>query len=169
MEPKMVKLAAIKIAGFVLMTKNKDGENNKAIPKFWYDYFHDGRKEKIHKETFVKNHNEYGACFQENSENGEFEYVIGLEVKEGHAIPKEYHVCTIPEAMFAVFSSPPADDKDFSSAIQGTWNYIFSEWFPHSGYEYDKNSVDFEFYDEASMGYTGKVCKIFIPVVKKVI
>ena len=167
MEPKMVKKDAVKIAGFMLKSKTKDGENLKEIPKFWYDYVFNGRQEKIHKEFFIKSHDEYGACFPENPENGEFEYIIGLEVKEGHDIPKEYNVCTIPEALYAVFSTPPTDEENFSKEIQGTWKYIFSEWFPNSGYEFENGKVDYELYTERATGEKGKICEICIPVVKK--
>jgi len=167
MEPKMVKKEAVKLAGFALKTRSKDGENTREIPKFWLDYIKDGRCKKLHEETFVKNHVEYGACFPENPENGEFIYVIGVEVKDGHIIPEGYHVCTIPDALYAVFSSPPAEKAKFSSEIQGTWKYIYSEWFPNSGYEFHGGKVDFELYDERCMGETGNVCDIYIPVVKK--
>jgi AraC family transcriptional regulator len=166
MEPKMVKMTAVKLAGFALKTRAKDGENTNAIPQFWKDCMADGRHEKLHGESFVKSHNDYGACFPENPENGEFEYVIGVEVKDNHDVPDGYHVSTIPEALFAVFSTPPADDAGFSPAIQGTWKYIFSEWFPKSGYEFDGNGVDFELYDERCMSATGKVCDIYIPVTR---
>ena len=167
MEPRMVKKPAVKLAGFVLNTRTEDGENFKAIPKFWLEYLNEGRKERLHNEAFVVNHSEYGACFPENPENGEFEYVIGVEVKNGADVPEGYHVCTLPEALFAVFSSPPADEANFSSSISGTWKYIFAEWFPNSGYEFDGKGVDFEFYDERCIGETGNVCNIYIPVVKK--
>ena len=167
MEPKMVKMAAFTLAGFALRTRTEGGENNKAIPRFWQEYSRDGRMEKLHGESFLKSHTEYGACFPENPENGEFEYVIGVEVKDDHDVPGGYHVCTVPESLFAVFSSPPANDPGFVQAIQGTWNYIFSEWFPGSGYEYDGNGADFELYDERCMSAEGKVCDIYIPVVKK--
>ena len=168
MEPKMIKKPEIKIAGFCVKTVTKDGENMKVIPKFWQDYCFNGRQEKLHKETFLKNHVEYGACFPENPENGEFEYVIGVEVKEGAVIPAEYHVCLVPEALFAVFTTPPAlSDAEFSPTIQGTWKYIFSEWFPSSGYEFAPGKVDFELYDERCTGESNKVMDIYIPVVKK--
>jgi len=167
MEPKMVKKPAVRLAGFLLKTRSKDGENYKAIPQFWEEYLADGRNEKLHKEAFLKNHSEYGACFPENAENGEFNYVIAVEVKDGFNVPEGYHVCTIPEALYAVFSSPPADEANFSQAIQGTWKYIYSEWFPDSGYEFAANCVDFEYYDERCMNETGKVCDIYIPVCKK--
>ena len=57
--------------------------------------------------------------------------------------------------------------ENFSPSIQGTWKYIFSEWFPNSGYEFMENGVDFKLYDERSQGETGKVIEIFVPVVKK--
>jgi AraC family transcriptional regulator len=163
MEPKMVKKAAIKVAGFAIKTKAKNGENSKPIPKFWHDFCTDGRQEKLHKESFLKNHDEFGVCFPENPENGEFEYVIGVEVKDNHSIPEGYHVCVIPEALYAVFSSPPADESNFVAAIQGTWKYIFSEWFPTSGYEYANNGIDFELYEEQRING----CDIYIPICKK--
>jgi len=166
-EPKMVKKPAIKIAGFANKTKTKKGEYFKAIPKFWHDYCTDGRQEKLHKELFLKSHEEYGVCFPENPENGEFDYVIGLEVKEGHDIPKGYLVYTIPEALYAVFTTPPANEAKFISSVQGTWKYIFNEWFPKSGYEFTVNGVNFELYDERCMGNTNKIVDICIPVVKK--
>jgi AraC family transcriptional regulator len=167
MEPKMVKKTAIKLAGFVIKTTTKDGENFRIIPKFWQEYMTDGRCEKIHKETFFTNHAEYGACFMTDPENGLLDYVIGLETKDGMDIPKNYYVCTIPEALYAVFSSPPVDRSNFPAEIQGTWKYIYNEWFPKSGYEFDENGVDFEYYDERAMAETGCVCDIYIPVIKK--
>jgi AraC family transcriptional regulator len=167
MEPKMVNKPAIKIAGFVLKTKTKNGKHIKAVPKFWYNYCTDGRQEKLHNELFLKNHEEYGASFPENPKNGEFEYVIGLEVEEGHDIPKGYHVYTIPEALYAVFTTPPVDESRFTSSIQSTWKYIFNEWLPKSGYEFAANGVNLELYDEQNMNNTDKIANICIPVVMK--
>jgi AraC family transcriptional regulator len=167
MEPKMVKKESVKLAGFVLKTRTKDGENNKEIPKFWQEYLSDGRCKQLHGESFLKNHAEYGACFSVNMETGEIEYVIGVEVKEGHDVPNGYYVCTLPEALYAVFTTPPADESNFVSSIQGTWNYIYSEWFPTSGYEFDSKGVDYELYDERCIVKTGKIIDIYIPIVKK--
>jgi AraC family transcriptional regulator len=167
MEPKMVKKEAVKIAGFALKTTVNGGQNKTEIPKFWMEYLSDGRCKKLHGENFVKSHTEFGACFPENPENGEFVYVIGVEVKDGCEIPGDYHVCVIPEALYAVFSSPPTDEANFSKEIQGTWKYIYSEWFPNSGYEFANGKVDLELYDKNNMGEKGNICDIYIPVVKK--
>lgn len=167
MEPKFVTRPAIKVAGFSLKTTNKDGENNAAIPAFWLAYLNDGRCQKLHKEDFVKSHSEYGACFPENPQTGEFIYVIGVEPKDGADVPPPYECYELPAATYAVFSSPPSDRANFSNSIQGTWSYIYNEWFPNSGYEYADGCVDFELYDERCMGDTGCVCDICIPVTKK--
>lgn len=168
MKPKMVRKESIKICGFALKTTTKDGENYREIPKFWQAYMEDGRCEKLHGESFLKNHAEYGACFPGKPDSGEVEYVIGAEVKDYSAIPAGYHVCSIPGALYAVFSTPPAAGENFTKEIQNTWKYIYSEWFANSGYKFDAGKVDFELYGESCMGETGKVCEIYIPVVKKI-
>ena len=173
MEPKMVKKEAIKIAGFKKNLNSNGGTHNNEIPKFWFDYLNDGSMERLHAELFLKDHTEYGVCSLLNSETGEIQYVIGVEIKEGHEIPEGYHVCSIPQALYAVFTSPPVIDTDsfedfsFPNAIQGTWGYIYSEWFPQSGYESDSNGVDYELYDERSKNNNGKAMDICISVTKK--
>lgn len=167
LEPKFVTLPAVRLAGFALKTTSAAGENLKTIPAFWNAYLRDGRMEKLHRESFVKKHDEYGACFPEDPETGEFEYVIGVEPKEGAPIPEEYCVCELPPAAYAVFSTPPCGAAEFSSSIQGVWQYIFNEWFPKSGFEYAPGCVDFELYDDRCMSETGKVCDIYIPIEKR--
>lgn len=167
LEPKFVTLPTIKLAGYALKTTTVDGQNSKSIPAFWDAYIADGRMTKLHSENFVKDHAEYGACFPEDPETGEFEYVIGVPPKDGAEIPAGYHICELPPATYAVFSTPPCDAAKFSPTIQGVWDYIFNEWFPRVGYEYAPNCVDFELYDERCMSETGKVCDIYIPVIKK--
>lgn len=67
---------------------------------------------------------------------------------------------------YAVLSTPPSDATNFVAAIQETWNYIFNEWFHKSGYEYAPGCNDFELYDGRCMLDEGKICDIYIPVVK---
>lgn len=165
MEPKFVTLPAVKLAGCVLKTDTK--QSKKAIPEFWGAYMTDGRMNKLHGESFVKVHSEYGACFPENPETGEFEYIIGVEVHDGTEIPEAYQVRELPPSTYAVFSTPPCGADSFVPSIQGVWGYIMGEWFPQSGYEYAPGGVDFELYDERCMSETEKVCDIYIPVLKK--
>ena len=166
MEPIIKAIPAIKLAGYVIKTKNVDGENSKDIPAFWGAIMEDGRHEKLHNESFLKNHSDYGACFAEDKETGEFEYAICVEIKDGATVPPEYHTCEIPAATYAVFRTPPSKDEGFSASIQGAWQYIFNDWFPSSGYEYAPGCVDFELYNEDWMTDDEMFCEIWIPVVK---
>jgi len=68
METKMVKKESVKLAGFTLKTKTKDGINFKAILKFWQKFMNDGRIENLHGESFPKNYADYRACFPQNPE-----------------------------------------------------------------------------------------------------
>jgi len=167
MDPRFVTLPAIPLAGYAIETSNIDGENNKEIPAFWMAYMTDGRMERLHGSDFLKKHDEYGACFAVDPENGIFSYVIGVEVKEGAEIPEAFYTCEIPPATYAVFSTPPCDKAELAKNIQGTWVYIMDDWFPSSGYEYAAGCVDFEYYDEKCMGETNNVCDIYIPVAKR--
>lgn len=48
---------------------------------------------------------------------------------------------------YAVFTTPKVPHKEMVSSIHQTWNAVFSEWFPHSGYEHC-GVTEFELYDE---------------------
>ena len=166
MEPIIKTMPAIKLVGFMIRTKNVEGENSTDIPAFWDAYISDGRQKKLHSESFVKKCSEYGACFSADPNSGEFDYVIGIEVDADATIPTDYHVCEIPAATYAVFTTPPAGDDEFVNSIQGTWQFIFNDWFPKSGYEYAPNCVDFELYDEELMSGPEMSVQIWIPVIK---
>ncbi len=167
LEPKFITRPALRLAGYGLKTTTAENQNARSIPAFWDAYLRDGRMERLHAEPFVEDHTEYGACFPEDPETGEFEYVIGLVPRAGAEIPDGYRVWELPEAEYAVFSTPPCDAARFSPTIQGVWDFIFNEWFPQSGYEYAPGCVDFERYDQRCMSETGKVCDVYIPVVRK--
>ena len=168
MEPKFVTLPAVQLAGYVLKTKSEGGQNLVDIPSFWAAYLADGRMDRLHNESFLKNHTEYGACFPGDPDTGVFDYVIGVEINPEVSVPDGYHVCEIPAAAYAVFSTPPSSEAaNFSDTIQRTWQYIFNEWFPGSGYEYAPGCADFELYDERCMSEKEKICDIYIPIVKR--
>ncbi len=48
--------------------------------------------------------------------------------------------------------------------IKETWKYIFEEWFKDSGYIYDEDKLDFEFYDERCHYRTDTIMEIYVPV-----
>jgi AraC family transcriptional regulator len=168
MEPKIiVKRAAFKLAGFPLAISLQDSKDFKGtikIREFREKCKTDRSLEKLHDESFLKNHVEYGICYFHDDG---LVYVIGVEINNSHNIPAEYNVYTIPEALFAVFTTSPGDEENFSSVSKDAWQYALTEWLPNSGYEFNIDGTAFELYDDRSMSKTEKVCDIYIPIVKR--
>lgn len=166
MEPKLVTKPAFHIIGYELKTRNKDGQNNKDIPHFWQQYLQKNLGSYI--PNPINKNQELGICTNFNPETGDFVYVIGMEVKKGTQAPEGMVYVSFPELEYAVFTTPKSDEKSFSSSIQSTWKYIFTEWFPQSGYEHD-GTVEFELYDERCYGLENKEIDIYIPVKKQTV
>lgn len=165
MEPKIIHRPAFKIAGYGIKT---DGvKSTKDCPALWDKFYIEGWEEQLYSQLKPKNHGEYGVCYENNAETGEFVYIIGVEVENFENTTKDMILADIPQADYAVFTSPPADDANFSKTIQNTWHYIMNEWFPGSGYLWDETKPDFEFYDERCHGHTEKIMEIYVPITKK--
>ena len=126
-EPKiMAKKTSFKLAGFGIKMNSREIETLNRSLNFWEECKTDGRLEKLHGESFLKYHAEYGAI-SKNNENGEFFGLIGVEAKPKIIIPFEYHVITIPESLFAVFTTPPCNKEDYAKTIKDSWQFIFSD------------------------------------------
>ncbi|OAS87807.1 hypothetical protein A6K24_18905 [Metabacillus litoralis] len=68
-------------------------------------------------------------------------------------------------SLFLIFLSTFEVVLATPKSIQSTWNFIFTEWFPQSGYEHN-GSVEFELYDERCYESENKEMDIYIPVKK---
>lgn len=166
MEPKLVTKPAFHLIGYELKTKNEDGQNNKDIPEFWQQYMRNGLGCNI--PDPIQQNVELGICTDFNPETGEFVYLIGMEVNEGTPAPEGMVYRSFPELEYAVFTTPKSNEESFTSSIQSTWNYIFTDWFPQSGYEH-YGSIEFELYDERCHGSENKEMDIYIPIKKQIV
>jgi AraC family transcriptional regulator len=170
MEPKIIKKSAFKVTGFERKTTNIGGVNYRELPQFWDRYFAENWAKILHGRIKPVQDADLGLCFPGGMEKGEFSYVIGVEVGDFNDIPAEMFRGEVPAATYAVFTTPPAEREGggFSKVIQKTWDYVFAEWFPNSGYEFDdKSKIDFELYDERAQGDHGIQIDIYVPVVKR--
>lgn len=160
MEYRIETYPAMRIIGYAIQTTTADGLNSTEIPAFWQAYMRDqlGAKVPGKKRPEV----ELGVCTTLD-ENGTFRYIIGFETDDNTEVPEGMVDYTIPEATYAIFTTPPADRADFTDSIQSTWNKIFSEWFPTSGYE-QAYAPDFEWYDQRCWPDKGQQMDIYIPV-----
>ncbi|WP_425590574.1 AraC family transcriptional regulator [Fictibacillus enclensis] len=162
MQPKIMVKPAFSVLGYELKTTSEDGRNLKDIPLFWQDYLRDPQ---MRKAIPNKKHPsvELGICTNFNPENGTFSYLIGSEVTTAENAPSDLVLMHIPETRFAVFTTPSVPDDEFSNSIQGTWQYVFKEWFPSSDYEH-AGCLEIEWYDERSANPDSLQMDILIPI-----
>jgi AraC family transcriptional regulator len=152
-----------RIMGYSYKTTAANGQNLKDIPLFWKNYMQSGQMEKLHKESGVKSHDEYGLCIPKNPEADEMEYIIGVETNNDH-IPAGYAHFEIPASKYAVFSTEPSNENNFTKNIQELWGYIFGTWLRETQQTMDEAGIGYELYDETCMTNENKVCKVYIPI-----
>ena len=100
----------------------------------------------------------YGVCCN-SDDAGNFDYVCGVEVKNFSRLPADWSRVRIPEQRYAVFSQ-----RDHISAIRSTWNTIWNNWLPESGYEV-VDAPNFERYGDDFDSVTGTGgFEIWIPI-----
>ena len=168
LEPKIITKPSFKVIGYALETTLEDNRRKRDIPAFWDHFNVEGLEANLYAMIQPKEHGEFCICFPPNMETGQFTYVIAVKTDNFEGMPEDLYKGEVPEATYAVFTTPPADynDKGFVQAIEGTWRFIFEKWFPTSGYEFAADKVDFEFYDERCHPQIGAVMEIYIPVTK---
>ncbi|WP_459500672.1 AraC family transcriptional regulator [Bacillus sp. C1] len=168
MEFRIEKKPVFHVAGYELKTSSKEGKNQKEIPAFWDHYLQNDLANNISNRKHTDQYVELGMCTDFNLETGDFTYIIGMEVTDFENVPSELAKRTFPEATYAVFTTPEVPHKDMVSSIQQTWNSIFTEWFPHSGYEH-AGVTEFELYDERCHEDKSEFAQveIWLPVQKK--
>jgi len=162
MEPKIIRRSAFKIAGYHIRTDGAHSTHD--CPALWDRHNIEGWEKKLYKQLQPVAHGEYGVCIENNTQTGEFVYLIGVAVEDFSRTTPDMYQAEIPESDYAVFTTAPADGAGFSKNIQNTWHYILEEWLPASAYAWDEGKPDFEFYDERCHGKTDLVMDIYVPV-----
>ena len=100
----------------------------------------------------------YGVCFN-SDDAGNFDYVCGVEVRDFSRLPADWSRVRIPEQRYAIFSQ-----RDHISTIRSTWNTIWNDWLPESGYQV-LDAPDFERYGDDFDSVTGAGgFQIWIPI-----
>jgi len=86
-------------------------------------------------------HATYGVVCN-SDEEGNIEYICGVEVSNFTGIPDDWRRLRVPEQRYVVFPH-----EGHVSAIRSTWLAIFNKWFPESGYRFS-GGPEFERYSE---------------------
>ena len=171
MKPIFLKKPAFKVAGYGIQTNIAGSNYTKDIASFWSNYDGENLETKMYEILKPQKHGEVGLCIS-SSENGNVIYLLGVIVNDFSRVNGEMLTVEVPEAEYAVFTTPPVDttneskQDEFAEVIKSTWKFIFEDWFKDSGYAYDESKIDFEFYDERCHFRSDTVMDIYVPVKK---
>lgn len=175
MIPTIVTKPAFKVAGYGIKTNIAGGSFTKDIAAFWNNYDTNGWECKLYDQLTPPKHGEIGICVPDSRDSGSLVYLLGVLVEDFSKVTPDMITLEVPEATYAVFTTPPVDltaggregqsnQEEFPQTIKQTWKYIFQEWFKESGYSYDESKLDFEFYDERCHFRPDSVMEIYVPV-----
>ena len=125
---------------------------------------------KLYDAFTLSKHFEICMCYDINESTGEFSYICGRGIDNPAALANMQPDMTkidIAGGLYAIFSTPPADESLQLQTYQDTWNEIFLRWLPQSEFEYDDTRRDFSYHDYREHGwyFGGKVqVDICIPI-----
>jgi AraC family transcriptional regulator len=150
--PRFENGKTLLIAG---LSERYDCDSSKAIPAQWQRFM-----------PYIGNipgqigRTAYGVCCN-SDEEGNFDYICGVEVSDFSELPPELARLRIPARRYAVFTH-----RDHISTIRRTVNTIWNKWLPESGYEV-ADAPDFERYGPEFNPETGTGgVEIWIPLAK---
>jgi len=117
--PRIEKGAVLLIAG---LGERYTQESSAGIPAQWQRFL-----ASFHTFPGKKGSTAYGVCCNTDDE-GNFDYICGVEVSSFSRVPPDWSRIRIPEQTYAVFHH-----RDHVSTIRSTWNTIWKKWLPASG------------------------------------
>ena len=161
MTPRIVNIAEFEVVGMeakFISILSPDRTNDLVIPKLWSDYLNHASE--------IKNRvgrNDVGLvwCLEDaaKSHPNECVYMCAAKVSCSDPIPTGMTARQISGGKYAVFTHRGGPDK-----FEYTMKYIYSSWFPKSGFELD-DRPEMEIYspglDEESEAST---TEIYIPI-----
>jgi AraC family transcriptional regulator len=171
MNVQIIQMPAFKVAGYGVDT-NIAGSYTQDIAAFWEkcDSCWEG---KLYNQLNPPKHGEVCLCLPESRHSSNLVYVMGVIVEDFSLVSKDMVAVTVPAATYAVFTTPPifqvggVNEDLFAQGIHDTWRDIYDIWFEDSGYAYNEDGLDFEFYDERCHHTPNSVMDIYIPIMMK--
>lgn len=173
--PQILTKEPFVIVGFTSRYTMPDVKYTHDIPAYWDKINMEYSKplSRLH-HTFTKSqHCEYSVCFDTDLKTGEFTYLLGVGVdnhEDLSLIEKDMHQMDMAGGLYAVFTTPLVESSQYALSIRDTWNNILVDWLPDSGYEFDEERYDFEYYDERDHAWEhGNMVQmdIYIPIQKR--
>ncbi len=168
MDVQIVEKPSFLVAGYGVPT-NIAGSFTQEVAAFW-EKVEDGWEGKLYATLNPPKHGEVCICLPESRNSGNLVYVMGVIVDDFSRVEPDMVTITVPAATYAVFTTPPVHQLGgvngdlFAQGVRDTRKRIYAEWFDASGYVYDEDALDFEFYDERCHHTAHSVMDIHVPV-----
>ena len=139
------------VAGMVLRT-SEELSSIAQIPALWKRIQVREQENKIYALARPREHGEYYISFPVGT--GMFRLITGVKVDDPEDMDGSLYVDWVQPGLYGIFSPPPVfgNADQFAEAVKQTWQYIFDEWLPDSGYCLDEERLDYECYDERCHG-----------------
>lgn len=128
-------------------------------PSFWNKYNAEKRSLRLSGGEITE---DFGVM-RRNAEKGRLDYYIGICAEKAKGDISGTVRLDIAEGLYAVFDTPPASQHDFVGVIHRTWDWIYSDWLPNSGYRRG-DGFEMESYAETSRKYSER---IYVPLERK--
>ena len=157
MTPTMKKMATFTAIGYSLAPP-EDNVDTLDSSAYWLGKDFSSVSEEDYAKLCVPNHGEIGAWMHPDEVSGDFYYFFGPMVSDKSFVPDGLTVLDVPEAEYAVFTVPAAENpKDLNANIRSTMKDIFTKWIDSSDYSLAENKIIFEY-------YLNKDTFIYVPV-----
>jgi AraC family transcriptional regulator len=161
MDYRIIKKDAFKVYGIEGIFTTENGENLKAIPKFWTDTLKEGRYDKLAKSANIENSKGQctinAVCDYRKTGGNTFPYMLFAFMTDV-SNADGYTVIDIPSATWAIFKSREHLIEETSEVFQDLSKRVYTEWLPTASYEkidghelemYYENPETGKFYCEA--------------------
>jgi AraC family transcriptional regulator len=131
---------SFKVYGIEGLFTTENGENLKAIPKFWQDTLEDGRYEKLVESTHLPEHDPNGLCLvnaicdYREREGNPFPYMI-FAYQTDKSDTNGYTIVEIPSATWAIFRSEEHTQEETPKVMQKLTKRVYTDWLPTAGFE----------------------------------
>jgi len=159
MDYRIVEKEAFNVIGKSIRTNAGAGKEEGDIPRFWGRCNTDGTSERL--AGLEEDGNFLGICLEMEPGEGEFTYMVGRETT-AEPPDESFELRRIPASVWAIFTAV----GPVATAIPETFERIFQEWFPATGYEH-AGSPEMEVYLPGDVNEADYRSEIWIPVVKK--
>ena len=153
MESKVVKIEAMRFAGYLLQTKMDEVMKDNPLPRFWGALSADGRFEKL-MQLESDCPASYGATLMHNEQD--MDYTVSRALPAGADAPEGLHVVDMPAGEYI-------EVKTTLENLHAAFGFI-NNWMEENGYTW-AHGGSFEMYPEDYM--QTKILNLYAPIAKK--